>query len=226
MRLPLERLDVYFHATAHPKHQLYGGVFSDPILSQRPLIILQHLTLEQELLPVIRDALLLRDVLLECQHRHVVVQAIQRLSREVCTPLHEEFHATSKSEDQVEGGFTLDVIIAEGTSIIKLNTREDESLLVRGNTFFVLNHSFELLNSEVRGDIARDGLPCQGLDVNLMGARLHNHGHLPKFDLVRYRVDEFFSHEEGGCAIQDLVLDADLFSSLAQLASLHEVISC
>ena len=104
----------------------------------------------------------------------MVVQAIQRLSREVGASLHEEFHATSKPEDQMECAFSIDVIIGEGAPIIKLNTSKDESLLVRGNTFLVLNDSLELLNSVVSRDIASDCLPCQGLDINLVGARLHN----------------------------------------------------
>lgn len=118
MRFPLEGLNVYFHATAHPKHQLDGRILRYPILSQRLLIVLQHLALEQEPLPVVRNALLLRDVLLKCQHSHVVVQATQGLCWEVGPSLHEEFHATSKPEDQVEGGLNLDVIVGEGTSIL------------------------------------------------------------------------------------------------------------
>ena len=155
----------------------------------------------------------------------MVVQATQRLGREVGPSLHEEFHPASKPEDQVEGGLYLDVIVGEGTSILELDSCEDQSLLVRGNTFLVKNDSLEILYGEVGGDIASDGLPCQGLDINLVGARPHNHGHLPKFDLMRYRVDKLLRHEKGGCAVQYLVLDADLFP-LAQLASLHEVIGC
>ena len=97
--------------------------------------------------------------------------------------------------------------------------------MVRRNTFLVQNDGLEIHYGEVGGDIAGDGLPCQGLDINLVGARPHNHGHLPKFDLMRYRVDKLLRHEERGCAVQYLVLDADLLS-LAQLASLHEVIGC
>ena len=37
-------------------------------------------------------------------------------------------------KDKVEGGFLLDVVVAEGTAILELLSSEDETLLVRGNT--------------------------------------------------------------------------------------------
>jgi hypothetical protein len=48
---------------------------------------------------------------------------------------------TSQSEDQVECGFLLDVVIRESSSIFELLSSEDESLLIWGNTFFILNLS-------------------------------------------------------------------------------------
>ena len=53
--------------------------------------------------------------------------------------LDEDLHTTSKSEDQMESGLLLDVVVGEGSSILKLLTSEDESLLIGGNTFLVLN---------------------------------------------------------------------------------------
>ena len=53
----------------------------------------------------------------------------------------EDLHSTSKSEDQMEGRLFLDVVVGEGSSIFKLLSSEDESLLIWGNTFFILNLS-------------------------------------------------------------------------------------
>ena len=39
----------------------------------------------------------------------------------------------------MEGGLLLDVIIAEGTTVLKLLSGEDQPLLVWGNTLLVLN---------------------------------------------------------------------------------------
>lgn len=41
---------------------------------------------------------------------------------------------TTKTKDQVESGFLLDVVVAEGAAILKLLASEDQTLLVGGNT--------------------------------------------------------------------------------------------
>ena len=60
--------------------------------------------------------------------------------------LHEDLHTTSKSEDEMESWLLLDVVILEGTSVFELFTSEDKSLLVRRDTFFVLDLGFDVLN--------------------------------------------------------------------------------
>ena len=49
--------------------------------------------------------------------------------------------ATSKSEDEMEGGLLLDVVVGEGSSVFELLSSEDESLLIGGNTFLILDLS-------------------------------------------------------------------------------------
>ena len=46
---------------------------------------------------------------------------------------------TSKSEDQMESGLLLDVIVGKGSSVFQLLSSEDESLLIGGNTLLILN---------------------------------------------------------------------------------------
>ena len=48
---------------------------------------------------------------------------------------------TSKSEDEMESRFLLDVVITQGSAIFQLLSCKDESLLVRRNTFLILNLS-------------------------------------------------------------------------------------
>merc|ERR1719198_204439 len=56
-------------------------------------------------------------------------------------------HTTSsESENQVKSRLLLDVVIGEGSSILKLLTGEDESLLIWWNTFFILNFGFDVLD--------------------------------------------------------------------------------
>ena len=42
---------------------------------------------------------------------------------------------TTKAEHQVKGGFLLDVVVAQGAAILKLLTSEDQTLLIRRDTF-------------------------------------------------------------------------------------------
>ena len=74
---------------------------------------------------------------------------------------------SSKSEDQVEGGLLLDVVIRQGSSIFQLFTGEDKSLLIRRDTFFVLDLGFNVLDGVGGLDVESNRLTRQGLDENL-----------------------------------------------------------
>merc|ERR1712014_325885 len=60
--------------------------------------------------------------------------------------LDEDLHTTSESEDKMESGFLLDVVVGEGTSILELLTGEDKSLLVGWDTFLVLDLGLDVLD--------------------------------------------------------------------------------
>ena len=47
--------------------------------------------------------------------------------------------ATSQSQDEMEGGLLLDVVVREGSSVLQLLSGEDESLLIGRDTFLVLD---------------------------------------------------------------------------------------
>jgi hypothetical protein len=47
--------------------------------------------------------------------------------------------ASTESENEMEGGLFLDVVVLESATVLELFSSEDESLLVWGNTFLVLN---------------------------------------------------------------------------------------
>ena len=50
---------------------------------------------------------------------------------------------TSESEDQMESGLLLDVVVGESSAILELLTSEDKSLLIWRDSFLVLkNHTF------------------------------------------------------------------------------------
>merc|ERR1711943_72319 len=81
--------------------------------------------------------------------------------------LNEDLHTSSKSENQVESGFLLDVVVLKGAAVFELLSGEDKSLLVWGNTFFVLDLSLDVFNGVGLFDIKGNGLSCEGLDKNL-----------------------------------------------------------
>merc|ERR1711868_355352 len=60
--------------------------------------------------------------------------------------LDKDLHTSSEPEDQMQGALLLDVVIREGSSILKLLSSEDQSLLVWGNSFLVLDLGLDILN--------------------------------------------------------------------------------
>ena len=51
-------------------------------------------------------------------------------------------HTTSsQSEDEMEGGLLLNVVVGQSSAVFELLSGKDESLLIGGNTFFILDLS-------------------------------------------------------------------------------------
>jgi len=75
--------------------------------------------------------------------------------------------ATTESEDEVQGGLLLDIIVAQGPAIFKLLAGKDESLLIRRDSFFVLDLRFDVVDG-VRGlDLEGDRLTREGFNEDL-----------------------------------------------------------
>ena len=75
--------------------------------------------------------------------------------------------SSSKSEDEMEGRFLLDIVIRKSSSVFELLTSEDESLLIWGNTFFILNLGLNVFDGVSRLNVKSDCLSCKGFDKNL-----------------------------------------------------------
>ena len=63
--------------------------------------------------------------------------------------------------------FLLDVVVAQGTTILQLLTSKDQALLVRRNALLVLDLGLDVVNRVRRLDFKGDGFACQGLDEDL-----------------------------------------------------------
>merc|ERR1712019_49391 len=67
----------------------------------------------------------------------------------------------------MKSAFLLDVVIREGSSILQLLSSKNQSLLVWGNAFLVLDLGLDVLNGVRWLNLQGDGLASQGLDKDL-----------------------------------------------------------
>ena len=81
--------------------------------------------------------------------------------------LNEDLHTTAEAKNQVEGWLLLDVVVAEGSAVFKLLSSEDEALLIWGDTFLVLDLSFDVFNRVRWLNIEGNGLTGEGLNEDL-----------------------------------------------------------
>jgi len=75
--------------------------------------------------------------------------------------------SSSKAKDQMESGFLLDVIVGEGSSVLELLSGEDESLLVWGNAFLVLDLLLNVFDGVGTLNVESNGLAREGLNEDL-----------------------------------------------------------
>ena len=141
-----------------------GGLLLDVVVREGSAI-LELLSSENESLLIGRNAFLILDLGLD------VLNGVGWLDIEgdglSSESLDEDLHTTSESEDEMESGFLLDVVVGEGTSILELLTGEDKSLLIGWDTFLVLDLGLDVLNSVGWLNIEGDGFTGEGLNENL-----------------------------------------------------------
>merc|ERR1711944_213433 len=78
-----------------------------------------------------------------------------------------KMHTSPETEDKVEGGLLLDVVVGEGPSVLKLLASEDQPLLVRRDALLVLDLGLDVLDGVGGLDLKGDGLASEGLDEDL-----------------------------------------------------------
>ncbi|KAG8122575.1 hypothetical protein E2320_018060, partial [Naja naja] len=81
--------------------------------------------------------------------------------------LHKDLHPTPQTQDKMQGGFLLDVVVREGTAIFQLLASKDQPLLIWRNAFLVLDLGLHILNGVTGLHLQGDGLPSQGLHKDL-----------------------------------------------------------
>merc|ERR1712209_126755 len=81
--------------------------------------------------------------------------------------LDEDLHTSPETEDKVESGLLLDVVVGEGPTVLKLLASEDQPLLVWGDVLLVLDLGLDILDGVGGLDLKGDGLASEGLDEDL-----------------------------------------------------------
>ena len=75
--------------------------------------------------------------------------------------------SSSQSEHKMKSALLLDVVVREGSSILKLLASKDQPLLVWGNSLLVLDLGLDILNGVRWLNLQGDGLASEGLDKDL-----------------------------------------------------------
>ena len=79
-------------------------------------------------------------------------------------PALTDLHATTQTEDEMEGGFLLDVVVGQSAAVLELLASKDQALLVGRNALFVLDLGLDIVDGVRRLHLQSDGLASEGLD--------------------------------------------------------------
>ena len=163
-RLSREGLDENLHTTAETEDQMKSGLLLDVVI-RKGAAVLELLTGEDKTLLVGRNALLVLNLGLD------VVNGVGWLDLEgdglASESLHKDLHATAETEDEMESGLLLDVIVGEGSAVFELLASEDQSLLIGRDALLVLDLGLDVVNGVRRLDLKSDSLSREGLYENL-----------------------------------------------------------
>ena len=155
------------HATSQAQDQVEGGLLLDVVI-RKGAAILQLLACKDQALLIRWDPLLILDLGLD------IVNGVTCLNVEgdglARQGLHEDLHATSQAQDQVEGGLLLDVVIRKGAAILQLLACKDQALLVRWDPLLILDLGLDIVNGVTCLNVEGDGLARQGFHEDLHGS--------------------------------------------------------
>merc|ERR1712124_228286 len=72
--------------------------------------------------------------------------------------LYKDLHTSTKTQDQMQRRFLLDVIIRKCAAVLELLSCKDQTLLIRWDALFVLDLGLDVVNSVTGFDIKSDCL--------------------------------------------------------------------
>ena len=74
---------------------------------------------------------------------------------------------SSEPQHKMEGALLLDVVVAQGSSVLELLTSENQPLLIRGDSLLILDFGLNILDGVTRLNLEGDCLTREGLDKDL-----------------------------------------------------------
>ena len=150
--------------TSQPQDEVKSGLLLNVVVRQRSAI-LELLSCKDESLLVRWDALLVLNLGLD------IVDSVARLDLKsdglASKSLDEDLHTTAETQDKVEGRFLLNVVVGESATVFKLLSSKDETLLIRGDAFLVLDLGLDVVNGIAGLDLEGDGFAGESLDKDL-----------------------------------------------------------
>jgi len=159
-----ESLDEDLHTSSKSEDQVESGFFLNVIVWKSSSIF-KLLSSKDKSLLIWRDSFLILDFsfnILNCvSWFDIKGDCLSSKS------LYEDLHTSSKSENEMESGLFLNIVIGEGSAVLELLSGEDESLLIWWDTFFILDLSLNIFNGVCWLNIKGDSFTCECFDENL-----------------------------------------------------------
>jgi len=142
--LASQSFDKNLHATTETENQMQSGLLLNVVVREGATIFKLFASKDQPLL-VWGNAFFVLDFSLDIFNciRWFYLKGNGLASQ----GLHKDLHTASQTENQMQSGLLLDVVIREGSTILKLFASKDQPLLVWGNAFLILDFGLDIFNS-------------------------------------------------------------------------------
>src|ERR1700733_7901265 len=135
------------------------------IIIRQGASVFELLASEDEALLVRRNTLLVLDLRLN------IIDRVGRFNLEsnrlAGQRFHEDFHATTKTENEMESRLLLDVVIRKSSTVLELFASEDKTPLVRRNTLLILDLRLNIIDRVGRFTLKSNRLAGQRLHKDL-----------------------------------------------------------
>jgi len=159
-----ESFDKDLHATSQTQNQMESRLLLDVVIGQSTTVF-QLLASKDQTLLIGWDTFLVLDF------RFDIFNGVTWFNFKgdglPSESFDKDLHATSQTKNQMEGRLLLDVVVRQSATIFQLLAGKDQTLLIRWDTFFVLDLCFDILDGVTWFNFEGDGLPSESFDKDL-----------------------------------------------------------